>query len=452
VWEGAALEVRNLTIVDGRGDGSAGLPMGGGIHNHGQSLTVVNTTFSSNDGGAISSWGGVVTVSDSVFSSNGEVVFDLSGWPINGGAIFNAGEVLTVANSTFSSNSGGAITTVGGTVSLRNSTFSSNGDGAIHNFGGTLAMSNCTLSGNQGFALRNTFLYCSSWEYQGTATLTNCTLHENDGAIASDSAVAGTDCCGYRGTPCDGFPPSVAVTNSIVVQSAGPTCVQGSCNDLGFGCRPDVGQISDVGHNLQFPDASCGDTIPSVDPRMDPAGLQDNGGATRTIALLPDSPAIDAGDPEVCARPPVDGLDQRGFARPGQGHSACSIGAYEYDSFGPPTTTVGSSTTTTTLPPCSTVRCLVERALAGPVCGDETLPKTIAKKLASAITRVESAPGQSAKKAARLHKSARRLLAKAAKSADRAARGKHPRVSVECGSVLREAIAAAIALVVPGTT
>ena len=50
---------------------------------------------------------------------------------------------------------------------------------------------------------------------------------------------------------------------------------------------------------------------------LDPAGLADNGGPTKTIALVPTTanPAIDAGDPEVCAAPPVNGLDQRGLSR-----------------------------------------------------------------------------------------------------------------------------------------
>jgi hypothetical protein len=37
----------------------------------------------------------------------------------------------------------------------------------------------------------------------------------------------------------------------------------------------------------------------------------------------------------VCANPPVNGLDQRGYARPGSGHTQCSIGAYEADAFSP---------------------------------------------------------------------------------------------------------------------
>ena len=75
--------------------------------------------------------------------------------------------------------------------------------------------------------------------------------------------------------------------------------------------------ISDRGHNLQWPGTDCGVTIPSADPRLDPEGLKDNGGPTQTLALLPGSPAIDAADPDLCADPPVDRVDQRGYVRPG---------------------------------------------------------------------------------------------------------------------------------------
>ena len=51
------------------------------------------------------------------------------------------------------------------------------------------------------------------------------------------------------------------------------------------------------------------------------------------------SPAIDAGDQAVCAAAPVNDLDQRGFVRPGSGHTDCSIGAYEADASGPETCT-----------------------------------------------------------------------------------------------------------------
>ena len=67
-----------------------------------------------------------------------------------------------------------------------------------------------------------------------------------------------------------------------------------------------------------------------IDPRLDPAGLQDHGGPTWTIALLSGSPAIDAGDNSAAA-----GLtsDQRGipFVRNyGDGaDNVVDVGAYE---------------------------------------------------------------------------------------------------------------------------
>lgn len=113
----------------------------------------------------------------------------------------------------------------------------------------------------------------------------------------------------------------------------------------------------------------------------------------------------------------------------------------------PPPTTTTTTTTSTTLPPCGTVRCLLEEALAGPACGDEVLPDKIRKKLDRAIIRVEAAPGQPEKKAAKLYKSATRLLGKAAKAADKATRGNRPKLSGECSTALRDAISAAVDLI-----
>ncbi|MCI0550329.1 MAG: hypothetical protein L0287_05200, partial [Anaerolineae bacterium] len=56
--------------------------------------------------------------------------------------------------------------------------------------------------------------------------------------------------------------------------------------------------------------------------------LADNGGPTQTMALLPGSSLIDAGDDVTCANSLVNNLDQRGVARPQNDH--CEIGVYEY--------------------------------------------------------------------------------------------------------------------------
>jgi len=94
---------------------------------------------------------------------------------------------------------------------------------------------------------------------------------------------------------------------------------------------PDVtGAFLSGGHNLVgitngssgFP--TFGDLIGSSDLPLDPklGPLADNGGPTLTMALLPGSPAIDAGDDS--AAPPTD---QRGVARPVG--VASDIGTYE---------------------------------------------------------------------------------------------------------------------------
>ena len=83
------------------------------------------------------------------------------------------------------------------------------------------------------------------------------------------------------------------------------------------------GAITDGGGNLSYPDTTC----PGInsDPMLGP--LQNNGGPTQTMALLPGSAAIDAANDAICAAPPVNNLDQRGITRPQGPH--CDIGAYE---------------------------------------------------------------------------------------------------------------------------
>jgi hypothetical protein len=86
--------------------------------------------------------------------------------------------------------------------------------------------------------------------------------------------------------------------------------------------------IIDGGYNIDD-DGTCGFTpetgsLPNTNPLLDPDGLQDNGGPTETIALLPESPAVDLVGQEACPPPQTD---QRGVERP-QGE-ACDSGAFE---------------------------------------------------------------------------------------------------------------------------
>ncbi len=74
--------------------------------------------------------------------------------------------------------------------------------------------------------------------------------------------------------------------------------------------------------------------VPSTVLKIDPM-LRNNGGRTKTYALLPGSPAIDAIPLQYCQVKDIfnsqSGMytDQRGMKRPDENESACDIGAYE---------------------------------------------------------------------------------------------------------------------------
>jgi cysteine-rich repeat protein len=209
----------------------------------------------------------------------------------------------------------GAIVNNGGTLVLTNCTLSDNsgGDfgGGIANLYGTVTLANCTLSSNSG---GDHGCGISNW---GNATLTNCTL--NGTSIFNSRGCFG---CTGGGT--------LTLANTIVANSPANSPSEGDC----------TAWITDGGHNLienaTNPNGltnGVNGNIVGVDPLLGP--LANNGGPTQTIALLPNSPAINAGDPAVCVNAPVNGVDQRGYARPGSGHTQCSIGAYEADAFSP---------------------------------------------------------------------------------------------------------------------
>ena len=276
ISRGITVTISGVTIENGNVDYSS---EGGGILNYG-TLTVTNSTFSGNSayyfgGGGIFNFG-MLTVTNSTFSSNRALA------NLGGGIANYIGATLTVTNSTFSGNNayyGGGIVN-DGTQTVTNSTFSgniANFGGGIYNNGGTLTVNFTTFSGN--------FTYYS----QG-------------GGI-------------YNGG-------TLTVKNSIVANNPG-------------GCGG--GPFISLGHNLSD-DTSCSGSFIQTGDRnntpagLDPSGLQNNGGPTQTIALLPTSPAVDAipvSPVNYCTD--VTGMpvttDQRGVSRP-QG-PACDIGAFE---------------------------------------------------------------------------------------------------------------------------
>lgn len=318
---GATVFISGLTIEDGNG----GL-QGGGIENKG-TLTVTNCTFSDNatsDFGAAISNGGTLTVASSIISGNHAV----DGF---GGGIGNQGigTSLTITDSTISGNTseegGGGIFINGGTVAIANSTISGNTGGTVASggFGGgiyaneaTMAITNSTISGNSLSISGNAG---GIFIQLGTLTITNSTLSGNSPAL---SGVGGAI---YVGTS-----ETATLKNTILANSFEGNCLSS-------------GTLTSDGHNLSD-DTSCSAFFTATGDKnntpagLDSSGLNNNGGPTETIALLPTSPAVLAvptSPTNYCTE--VDGMtaittDQRGDPRPAPGQTACDIGAFELQS------------------------------------------------------------------------------------------------------------------------
>jgi predicted outer membrane repeat protein len=321
------LALRNLTIADGAGVGLGLGSFGGGIYNGG-TLEVVNVTFSGNSakyGGAIYTSGfGKSTVTNSTFSGN-------SAGSIGGG-IYNSSFSdfkSTVTNSTFSgnsaSNSGGGIAN-SGLLEVTNTTISGNSagfGGGIDN-SGPLKVTNSTFSNNS--AINGGGIY----NREGPLGVANSTFFDNSasnsggGVYNSDtfakftvtnSTFSGNSADEGGGIYNNGTVALATLSNTILANSLSG----GNC--LGF-------PVTDGGYNIDS-GTSCGFTqatgsLSNTNPRLDPAGLQDNGGPTQTIALQPDSPAVDLVGQGACPPPTTD---QRGVERPQE--EACDSGAFE---------------------------------------------------------------------------------------------------------------------------
>jgi CSLREA domain-containing protein len=322
---------------------------GGGIYNSG-TLTITNSDFSDNDatlGGGIYT-SGTLTITNSTFSSNS--VDD------GGGGIYTSG-TLTITNSTFSGNGanggGGGIANDTGTVTITNSTFSGNtadcGGGIINT--GTLTITNSALSGNRATSGGGIINF-------GTLTITNSTFSGNDansgGGIVNNAGTLTITNSTFSGNTASwGAGNGGGIVNNATLTITNSAFSGNSANWAGGGIRNDgtlnyantiianstsggdcnnyYGTIGTNTNNL-VEDGSCSASL-SGDPNL--GALADNGGPTQTFALLTGSPAIDAGDDATCSAAPVNGLDQRGIARPQGAH--CDIGSYEFVDTTPPT-------------------------------------------------------------------------------------------------------------------
>jgi CSLREA domain-containing protein len=346
---GGTVNVTGCSFTD-----NLALNEGGGIYMDNGTMTVANCTFTDNvigscsscgSGGGISYRDGTLTVTGCTFTNNfaGE----------RGGAIFinNSNGLCTVRDSTFTANRAHLGAAIGsfGNLNLSNSTFSgnstSNNDNVVGSGGAvgiqtrTANITNCTFSGNSaegsGGGIYN----------HATLNLTNCTVTGNSVARNNFAPDGGGGVYTVPPDPNNFFDhggttniKSCIVALNSVTSGPGPDA-SGTFHSAGFNL---IGK-ADTSTGFTAATDRAGTIAAPLDPKLDPNGLQNNGGPTHTIALLLGSPAIDQGTSVALTGNLTS--DQRGagfpraFDDPSIGNSSggdgTDIGAFELQSAQP---------------------------------------------------------------------------------------------------------------------
>ncbi|HYP50943.1 MAG TPA: choice-of-anchor Q domain-containing protein, partial [Pyrinomonadaceae bacterium] len=287
---GATTAISFLRVTGGNGSGSSVWSgTGGGIHNEGGNLTLTGLVITGNDagngGGLGNSSNGTLTLRETTVSDNTAVG--------NGAGMINiSGSTVNIINSTFSRNIAGS--------------HGRNGGGGLRT-DGAANIANSTFSGNIAQSGRGGAIF-----YDGTSlTLNNVTIVGNIAGLAGGGI--------YNRTVMNSFD----LRNSIIANNTG--------GDV-------VGTVTTFGNNL-IGAASIGSGFIDSDllnqnPLLAP--LANNGGQTQTHALLPNSPAVNAGNNCVVNGSCVGGspfqpltTDQRGSGFPRQFGANVDIGAFE---------------------------------------------------------------------------------------------------------------------------
>jgi hypothetical protein len=319
--------VENQSSGGGGGrDGYSGDGRGGAVSAYGN-LLAEGCTFSGNtcSGGGLSFNGGNA-LGGALFTTNNAILnqclFSLNG--AQGGGPCGCG--IQLGPNAYS---GGGAVYAQGALQIRNTTFASNwvgSDGLMYpepflrpgsSAGGALfcgavcVATNSTWYHNQAkaqaevifigaHAIEGAVAGAAIYQTGNPLTLVHCT-------IVSNTVVGVTNNPGAAITLVTN---AVARLNACLVAGNNKGNLAGSVVDQGFNLSSD--------HSVVFTNVTSRN---DVEPKLGAFG--DHGGPTPTLALMPDSPAIDA----ITSGPCPD-TDQRGVPRPVG--AACDIGAFEF--------------------------------------------------------------------------------------------------------------------------
>lgn len=243
-------------------------------------LTVRNSRADQLEGGAVYAYGG----SNSSVAIDGVEFVDNTA-TFNGGAVYS-NVPLQIRNSLFTGNIstsayGSAFVVTATTAEVSNSTFTQNAGQSPIYFTGLNAsgrLTNITVADN---------------------------LHNAGNILARHQA-------------------SVSISNSIIVSNSPGEVDLRTDDTASFDLATSFNNLVSNTGDIGFVDGVNGNQIGTTDALLGPLG--NYGGPTRTLPILPGSPALDAG---TSAQPDVPASDQRGQSRVG----AVDIGAFESRGF-----------------------------------------------------------------------------------------------------------------------
>lgn len=332
-----AVTISGLRLTEGNS-----LYFGGAILAGGDSVTILDSVIADSSamglsintgrGGGICGFGTTLRIERTTLMGNRVSWGSLSSRPSMGANLFLQDGALTLVDGTVvggSGDVGSGIRLEGGTHTLLRSTISGNrsefrvGAGLAVEGGAVVDIVESTVSGNQGSSV-----YISDWFSEGsTVRVLNSTFSGNTDALRGGAVdlVGGTldlrltTVSGNSGT--DG---SLSVYNDSVLNLDHAIVANGTPRDL----FRESGTINAVWSLIENPgDAVNGTNLNNrfgIDPNLGP--LADNGGPTLTHALVPGSPALDAGDPAIPSPPPTD---QRGPGFVRLFNSRIDLGSFE---------------------------------------------------------------------------------------------------------------------------
>ncbi|HEY9647031.1 MAG TPA: choice-of-anchor Q domain-containing protein [Chroococcidiopsis sp.] len=350
IYNQGTLELSNLSL-----EGNSTIAEGGGIYNT-KTLLIGDSTFRSNEagiaGGGISNFG-FLSINNSVFDSNQITSFGTG----RGGGICNVGGILSISNTTFAENNaeeggkGGAIYNEDSVLSLTSSTLHKNSallGGGIYNSNGVFTISNSTLSSNTS-SFGSAIYTNSSSDIKNT--IVNSTLSGGLSGFGAGlvnslgvTAVQNSTITDYQNTaisiafnspsPTPNATPQfsrIEVSNSIIAGNGKastliPDVIVGEDNASFVSLGNNLIGIVNVNGNLSGFIAEQGDILVANDD-LGLAPLADNGGLTKTHALLPNSLAINAGSNALVPRDTF--TDQRGSGFVRSAFGTADIGAFE---------------------------------------------------------------------------------------------------------------------------